>query len=199
MALFGNTPTASPFGSTANKPSAFGGLGSSTTTGTGQGGFSFGNTAQNQPQGTSAPSLFGTPAPTQTTSLFPTSTAQKPATSTFGATTQPQSSMFSSTAQRPATSMFGNTTQPQTQPPAAGAPLFGSTLGLSTQASQQQQLQQQQQQPQQQQSQFGLTTMVQPQGQPQEQSLSSSLWSPGRAITGGKFTHSLISTSQFTF
>jgi nuclear pore complex protein Nup54 len=104
--------------------------------------------------------------------------------------------MFGSTAQKPATSMFGNTTQPQTQPPAAGAPLFGSTLGLSTQAPQQQQ--QQQQQPQQQQSQFGLSTMVQPQGQPQEQSLSSSLWSPGRAITGGKPTHSLFSTSQFT-
>ena len=39
----------------------------------------------------------------------------------------------------------------------------------------------------QQQQQFGQTTMVQPQGQQKQQSLSSSLWSPGRAITGGKY------------
>lgn len=151
----------------------------------------FGGAAQNQQQGTAAPSLFGTPATTQTNSLF-SSTAQKPATSAFGSTTQQQQpGMFgSTTAQKPATSMFGATApQQQTQQPAAGSGLFGggSAFGASTlQAPQQQQ--QQQQQPQPQQSQFGQTTMVQPQGQPQEQSLSSSLWSPGRAITGGKPT-----------
>ncbi|KAF3397766.1 Nucleoporin [Penicillium rolfsii] len=183
MSLFGNTQTASPFGATANKPSTFSALGSSTTTGT-SGGL-FGSAAQNQQQGTAAPSLFGAPATTQSTSLF-SSTAQKPATSAFGSTTQQQQpSMFgSTTAQKPATSIFGTTaTQQQTQQPASGTGLFGggSAFGASTlQAPQQQQ--QQQQQPQQ--SQFGQTTMVQPQGQPQEQSLSSSLWSPGRAITG---------------
>jgi nuclear pore complex protein Nup54 len=36
-----------------------------------------------------------------------------------------------------------------------------------------------------QQSQFGQTTMATPQPQQQQPSLSSSLWSPGRAITGG--------------
>jgi nuclear pore complex protein Nup54 len=189
MSLFGNTQTASPFGAAANKPSAFPALGSSTTTGTSTG--MFGGAAQNQQQGTAAPSLFGTPATTQTNSLF-SSTAQKPATSAFGSTTQQQQpGMFgSTTAQKPATSMFGATApQQQTQQPAAGSGLFGggSAFGASTlQAPQQQQ--QQQQQPQPQQSQFGQTTMVQPQGQPQEQSLSSSLWSPGRAITGGKPT-----------
>jgi nuclear pore complex protein Nup54 len=189
MSLFGNTQTASPFGAAANKPSAFPALGSSTTTGTSTG--MFGGAAQNQQQGTAAPSLFGTPATTQTNGLF-SSTAQKPATSAFGSTTQQQQpGMFgSTTAQKPATSMFGATApQQQTQQPAAGSGLFGggSAFGASTlQAPQQQQ--QQQQQPQPQQSQFGQTTMVQPQGQPQEQSLSSSLWSPGRAITGGKPT-----------
>ncbi|KAJ5883672.1 Nucleoporin NUP57 [Penicillium subrubescens] len=184
MSLFGNTQTASPFGAAANKPSAFPALGSSTTTGTSTGGL-FGGAPQNQ-QGTAAPSLFGTPATTQTNSLF-SSTAQKPATSAFGSTTQQQQpSMFgSTTAQKPATSMFGATApQQQTQQPAAGSGLFGggSAFGASTLQAPQQQQQQQQQQPQQ--SQFGQTTMVQPQGQPQEQSLSSSLWSPGRAITG---------------
>ncbi|CEO58883.1 Putative Nuclear pore complex, p54 component [Penicillium brasilianum] len=184
MSLFGNTATASPFGAAASKPSAFGGLGSSTTTGTTSG--LFGGAPQNQQQTSTAPSLFGTPAPSQTNSLFGSSTAQKPASTTFGAPAQQQQqqpSLFSSTtAQKPATSMFGtNALQQQTQQPAGGTGLFGSTFGSTAQQAPQQQQQQQQQL---QQSQFGQTTMVQPQGQPQEQSLSTSLWSPGRAITG---------------
>ncbi|EPS25777.1 hypothetical protein PDE_00713 [Penicillium oxalicum 114-2] len=181
MSLFGNTASASPFGSTANKPSAFGGLGSNTTGGTGSS--LFGNTTQNQQQGTTGTGLFGSAAAaapaqtnTQTGGLFGSSTAQKPATSIFGATSQqPTPSLFGATAQKPATSLFGaNAAQQQTQQPATGTGLFGSTLGANSQAPQQQQ----------QQSQFGQTTMVQPQGQSQEQSLSSTLWSPGRAITG---------------
>ncbi|KAJ5166874.1 Nucleoporin NUP57 [Penicillium canariense] len=163
-----------------------------------------------------------TAQPQQSGGLFGSSTAQKPATSLFGGTPQqqpqqqPQQSggLFgSSTAQKPAGSLFGAPAQQQqTQQPAAGGGLFGGglALGASGVGSAQQQPQQQQsslfgssilgggqQQPQQQaqqpqQSQFGQTTMVQPQGQQQEQSLSSSLWSPGRAITGGEPTSEYI-------
>ncbi|KAJ5491137.1 Nucleoporin NUP57 [Penicillium diatomitis] len=182
MSLFGNTASASPFGNTATKPTGFGGLGGNTTGGSGSS--LFGNTNSTQQQGISGSGLFGSAAaPTQTNTqtggLFGSTTAQKPATSAFGTTTQQQTpSLFGATAQKPTTSLFGaNAPQQQTQQPAAGGGLFGSTLGANNQAPQQQQQQQQQ-------SQFGQTTMVQPQGQPQEQSLSSTLWSPGRAITG---------------
>ncbi|KAJ5717110.1 hypothetical protein N7488_002756 [Penicillium malachiteum] len=198
------------FGNTANKPASFGGFGASTNTATpASGGGLFGATpAQNQQQ-TSTGGLFGSSTaaqPQQATSAFGSTAAQKPAGSLFGGglgqTQQPQQSggLFN-TAAKPAGSLFGGAPAPATQQPATGGSLFGGGLGASTQPQQQQQQQQQpqgslfggsmlggQQQQQQgqqpQQSQFGQTTMVQPQGQQQEPSLSSSLWSPGRAITG---------------
>ncbi|KAJ5627880.1 hypothetical protein N7490_010108 [Penicillium lividum] len=196
------------FGNTANKPSAFGGLGQSTnTTAPATGGGLFGQ-PQSQPQQQGATGgLFNNAAtaqPTQQTGgLFGSSTAQKPAGSLFGGglgqqpQQQPQQTggLFGN-APKPAGGLFGGGLgqSTQAQQPAAGGGLFGGGLGASTQQQQPQQQQsnafggsllggqQQGQQPQQ--SQFGQTTMVQPQGQQQEQSLSSSLWSPGRAITG---------------
>ncbi|KAJ5728941.1 uncharacterized protein N7483_003449 [Penicillium malachiteum] len=195
MSLFGAPATqtqpagGSMFGNTANKPAAFGGFGASTNTATpASGGAMFGaQPAQNQQQ-TSTGSLFGSTPAAQ----------PQQATSAFGQTQQPQQSgSLFNTAPKPAGSMFGGfAQQPVT---GTGGTLFGGGLGASTQPQQQQQPQQQgslfagsllggQQQQQQgqqpQQSQFGQTTMAQPQGQQQEPSLSSSLWSPGRAITG---------------
>ncbi|OQE24420.1 hypothetical protein PENSTE_c007G09926 [Penicillium steckii] len=189
--LFGNAAN-----STAQKPA--GGLfGSSTGTGTQPSGGLFGGT-QNQQQST-APTgggLFGssttnqTQQPQQSGGLFGSSTAQKPpggglfgmGQSTQQSQQQPQQQQTgglfgSTTTQQPAGSLFGlgqSTQQQQPQQQQTGG-LFG---GLG-----QQQPQQSQQAQQPQQSQFGQTTMATPQAQ-QQQSLSSSLWSPGRAITG---------------
>ncbi|KAJ5987146.1 hypothetical protein N7451_011511 [Penicillium sp. IBT 35674x] len=207
-----NPNQGSLFGNTANKPSAFGGLGPSTNPAApATGGGLFGQ-PQNQPQQASTGGLFGNATATQpqqqTGGLFGSSAAQKPAGGLFGGglgqqpqqqqQQQPQQTggLFG-TAPKPAGSLFGGGLgqSTQAQQPAAGGGLFGGGLGASTQQQQPQQQQsnlfggsllggQQQQGQQTQQSQFGQTTMVQPQGQQQEQSLSSSLWSPGRAITG---------------
>ncbi|KAJ6013687.1 hypothetical protein N7540_008278 [Penicillium herquei] len=213
MSLFGAPATqtqpagGSMFGNTANKPTSFGGFGASTNAATpASGGALFGaQPAQNQQQ-TSTGTLFGSATaaqPQQATSAFGSNTAQKPAGSLFGGglgqTQQPQQSgSLFNTAPKPAGNLFGGMAQ---QPVLGGTP-FGGGFGASAQPQQQQQPQQpqqqgslfagsllggqqQQQQGQQpQQSQFGQTTMAQPQGQQQEPSLSSSLWSPGRAITG---------------
>ncbi|KAJ5578141.1 uncharacterized protein N7459_007105 [Penicillium hispanicum] len=203
MSLFGQqnqTPSGGGlFGNSANKPSPFGGLGGSTSTTPTQstGGGMFGAATQNQQQGTTGSSLFGTNTtsqPQQTSGLFGST-----------ATSQPQQSgnLFgSSTQQKPlGGGLFGGAGSGQQQQASTGTGgLFGGGLNASTQQQQQPpqqppQQQQggmfgsslvgaQQQQPQQQPSQFGQTTMVQPQTEQQQQSLSSSLWSPGRAITG---------------
>ncbi|KAJ5682324.1 Nucleoporin NUP57 [Penicillium macrosclerotiorum] len=204
--------SASPFGNTANKPSSFGGFGASTTTpAQPSGGGLFGSTPQNQQQGTTGGGLFGSnaaaPAQPQQTGAFG-SNAQKPSlfsTPQPAATTQNTGGGLFGQKPQPAAGSslfgggggFGATTQ-QTQQPATGGGFFGGGLGTSTQQPQQQPQQQQQQggllggsllggqqqNQQAQQSQFGQTTMVQPQADQQQQSLSSSLWSPGRAITG---------------
>lgn len=190
MSLFGGTqPQANPsmFGNTAPKPSLFGApaaaaqpsantstlFGGQTqqpaTTSTGAtgafGGSAFGaSAAPQQPSG----SMFGNP--------------QKPQ-STFGSGAfgqpqqqqQQQGSAFGSSLQKPQASLFGG--QQQAQQPGGGLGGLGG-LGSNTQ------------QPTnalgQQQSQFGQNTMTTPQPQQQQPSLSSSLWSPGRAITGGE-------------
>ncbi|KAJ5301287.1 hypothetical protein PENANT_c023G00114 [Penicillium antarcticum] len=163
--LFGNTANKSPFGgTTTNTQPTGGGL--------------FGQ--QNQQQGSLGGSTFGasttTPQTQQPGGLF--GNAQKPQNSLLGGSTfgqpaqqqpQQQSSAFgTSLGQKPQGSLFGGTTS-GAQAPATG--MFG-----------QQNQQQQAQQPQQ--SQFGQTTMATPQGQQQQPPLASSLWSPGRAITG---------------
>ncbi|KAL4809404.1 nucleoporin complex subunit 54-domain-containing protein [Aspergillus unguis] len=158
----------------------------------------FSNTAKSSPFGASN---TGTPQQNTGTggsSLFGGSTQQKPL---FGQTQQqPQqqqtgtgSSLFGGplgsgqTAQKPAGGLFGGALgggqqQQQQQQPQQQGSLFGG-LGQTQQPQQQQQQQQQpqqsifgggQQQGQQQQPQLGQST--QPQG--------SSLWSPGRAVTG---------------
>ncbi|KAJ5658385.1 uncharacterized protein N7484_002034 [Penicillium longicatenatum] len=205
-----NPNQGSLFGNNANKPSAFGGLGPSTNPAApASGGGLFGQ-PQNQTQQASTGGLFGnttTSQPQQQTGgLFGSTTAQKPAGGLFGGglgqqpqqQQQPQQTggLFG-TAPKPAGSLFGGGLgqSTQAQQPASSGGLFSGGLGASTQQQQPQQQQsnlfggsllggQQQQGQQPQQSQFGQTTMVQPQGQQQEQSLSSSLWSPGRAITG---------------
>lgn len=181
--LFGSTPqqqpTGSLFGNTQNKPATGTGLfGSSTTTqqpatgGFGGGGLFGASTNQTQPQ-------------QQSTGFFGAGQTQNKAGggSLFGAAPQGQ------TASQPqTTSLFGSNIQ-QNQPSGG---LFGA--GNTAQQQQQQQPQQsvfgggslfgnQQQQPQQQQPQ-----QQQPQlGQSLNQSqLGSSLWSPGRAVTGGR-------------
>jgi hypothetical protein len=162
--LFGNAANKSPFGGTTTGAQ-------STATGM------FGQ--QNQQQGSLGGSTFGastTPQTQQSGGLF--GNAQKPQNSLLGGSTfgqqqqqpQQQSSVFgTSLGQKPQGSLFGGNTQQAT---GLGG---GSLLG-----NQQQQAQQPQQ------SQFGQTTMATPQGQQQQPPLSSSLWSPGRAITGGK-------------
>ncbi|RHZ64283.1 putative nucleoporin [Aspergillus thermomutatus] len=213
MSLFGGqTQSGGLFGSaTANKPSAFGGFGSSTTgtqqsTGGGlfgssqnqqssTGGGLFGSNAPSQPQQTGG--LFGSATATQTQpqtggGLFGSTTQQKPQTGglfggALGQTQQPQQTptggggLFGSTLgqQKPqGSSLFGGLGQPQQQQtPQQGGGLFGG-LGATTQ---------QQQQPQQQ-SLFGGSLVggqQQPQlGQTTTQQPGSSLWSPGRAVTG---------------
>ncbi|KAJ5664061.1 hypothetical protein N7507_004792 [Penicillium longicatenatum] len=205
-----NPNQGSLFGNNANKPSAFGGLGPSTTPAApASGGGLFGQ-PQNQTQQASTGGLSGnttTSQPQQQTGgLFGSTTAQKPAGGLFGGglgqqpqqqQQQQQTGGLFGTAPKPAGSLFGGGLgqSTQAQQPASSGGLFSGGLGASTQQQQPQQQQsnlfggsllggQQQQGQQPQQSQFGQTTMVQPQGQPQEQSLSSSLWSPGRAITG---------------
>lgn len=124
----------------------------------------FGNAAK--------PSPFGAPAATGSTggSMFGgTQNQTSTGTGAFGASATQQQPLFGGANK----SVFGQ--QTQQQPPAA------STGGMF---GQQQQAPQQAQQPQQ--SQFGQTTMATPQTQQQQPSLSSSLWSPGRAITGGR-------------
>lgn len=187
MSMFGGTQQqagTSLFGNTASKPSPFGAATSTTPTSTLFGG---GQTQQPASTGasTSGTSMFGSSAaPQQQPSggLFGnTQTPQNTSTTAPFGQTQPQGSAFGSSLQKPQGSMFsggqqqtgglgglgglGSTTQPQT-----GA--FG------------------QQQPQQ--SQFGQTTMTTPQPQQQQPSLSSSLWSPGRAITGGGLTVEIV-------
>ncbi|OKL55788.1 hypothetical protein UA08_08872 [Talaromyces atroroseus] len=183
--LFGNTQQPSTggslFGNTQGKPatgtSLFGSNTNQPSSGTGL----FGSTA-NQSQQQQIPSLFGS-----------TQTQSKPAGSLFGGQqtqTQPQStSLFgASTQQKPAGSLFGGATQQPQQP---GTSLFGATNNAQqqTQPAQQQSLlgggslfsnQQQQAQQSQQQPQLGQTL--------NQSQLGSSLWSPGRAITGGKFS-----------
>ncbi|KAF7113629.1 hypothetical protein CNMCM5793_002985 [Aspergillus hiratsukae] len=202
------------FGSaTANKPSPFGGFGSSTTgtqqsTGGGlfgspqtqqsaTGGGLFGSNAtqpQQQQQQQQTGGLFGSATQTQPQAgggLFGSSTQQKPQTGglfggALGQTQQPQQTtggggLFGSTLgqQKPqGSSLFGGLgQQQQQQAPQQGGGLFGG-LGATTQ--QQQQLQQQ--------SLFGgsvLGGQQQPQlGQTTTQPPGSSLWSPGRAVTG---------------
>ncbi|CAI7647933.1 unnamed protein product [Penicillium pancosmium] len=202
MSLFGTPQPAQTGGglfggasNTAQKPA--GGLfGASAGTGTQSSGGLFGATPS-QPQSTPATGggLFGsstanqTQQPQQSGGLFGSSTAQKPAGGGLfgglGQSTQQQpqqqqtGGLFgSSTAQKPAGGgLFGlgqSTQQQQPQQQQQTGGLFG---GLGQQPQQSQQAQQPQQ------SQFGQTTMATPQNQ-QQQSLSSSLWSPGRAITG---------------
>ncbi|RHZ71847.1 hypothetical protein CDV55_108820 [Aspergillus turcosus] len=214
MSLFGGQTQQSGglFGSaTANKPSPFGGFGSSTTgtqqTGGGlfgspqaqqssTGGGLFGsNATQPQQQQQQTGGLFGSTTQTQPQTgggLFGSTTQQKPQTgglfgSALGQTQQPQQTttggggLFGSTLgqQKPqGSSLFGGLgQQQQQQAPQQGGGLFGG-LGATTQ---------QQQQPQQQ-SLFGgsvLGGQQQPQmGQTTTQQPGSSLWSPGRAVTG---------------
>lgn len=203
MSLFGGQSQSGGglFGSaTANKPSPFGGFGSSTT-GTQQstGGGLFGST-QTQ-QSSTGGGLFGSNAASQLQQ-------QQTGGGLFGSTTQqkPQTGGLFGGA-------LGQTQQQQQQTTTGGGGLFGSTLGqqkpqggslfggLGQQQQQQQQPQQQggglfgglgattqQQQQPQQQSLFGgsvLGGQQQPQlGQTTTQQPGSSLWSPGRAVTG---------------
>ncbi|KAJ5284371.1 hypothetical protein N7497_000344 [Penicillium chrysogenum] len=186
MSLFGGTqPQAntSLFGNTASKPSPFG---APATTQPSTGTLFGGQTQQPAAAGTGATGAFGG-------SAFGTSAApQKPSGSLFGNPQDPkntvgssafgqpqqqqQGSAFGSSLQKPQGSLFGG--QQQTQQPATALGGLGG-LGSNTQ---QQTNALGQQQPQQ--SQFGQNTMTTPQPQQQQPSLSSSLWSPGRAITG---------------
>ncbi|KAI9372710.1 nucleoporin complex subunit 54-domain-containing protein [Aspergillus egyptiacus] len=191
LSLFGNTAKSSPFGAPA--------------TGTGTTGSIFGNTNTGTQQNTgTGNSLFGGPTatsqPQQTSSLFGSTTQQKPL---FGQTQtqtqQPQqtgagSSLFggplaqNQQQQKPAGGLFGglgaSTQQPQQQQQQGGG-LFG---GLGQTQTQQQQPQQQQPQ----QSVFGGSLLggaqqgqqQQPQLGQSTQPLGSSLWEPGRAVTG---------------
>ncbi|KAA8651879.1 hypothetical protein EYZ11_004183 [Aspergillus tanneri] len=197
MALFGAQPqTGGLFGasSTANKPSPFGGAGASGgLLGMGQnqqsstGGLFSSTTAQNQQQTGGG--------------LFTSSAQQKPQTgllSGLGQTQQQQQpqqqqagsgSLFGSTLgqQKPQGSLFGGLGQQQQPAQQQAGSLFG---GLGQAQPQQQQPQQPQQQ---QQSLFGGSLLggqqqagqQQPQlGQTTAQQQGSSLWSPGRAVTG---------------
>ncbi|OQD78610.1 hypothetical protein PENDEC_c001G02803 [Penicillium decumbens] len=207
-------PAANPFGNTANKPGPFGGVGATGSGGLfgatqnqqqgSTGGNLFGgNNATSQPQQSGG--LFGSStAQKPTGSLFGGGGLGQGQQQQQQQQPQQSGGLFGSSfgqTQKPAGSLFGGGgglgQQQQTQQPATGGSLFGGGLGAGTQQQQQQPQQQgslfggsllggqQQQQPQQaQQSQFGQTTMAQPQPNNQQQSLSSSLWSPGRAITG---------------
>ncbi|RDW76641.1 putative nucleoporin [Aspergillus mulundensis] len=168
LSLFSNTAKASPFGTTPN-------------TGTQQSAF-----------GTST----ATPQPQQTGS------------SIFGSTTQQKPSLFGQTQQQPQQAsttggLFGGPLGSGQGPQKPAGGLFGGTLGGGQQQQAQQQPQSgifgglgqtQQQQPQQQQSVFGGGSLLggaqqraqqqQPQLGQSTQPQGSSLWSPGRAVTG---------------
>lgn len=186
MSLFGGIqPQTNPsmFGNTAPKPSLFGAPATaaqpSTNTSTLFGG-------QNQQPATTsagATGAFGASAAPQQPSGSMFGNPQKPQ-NTFGSGAlgqpqqqqQQQGSAFGSSLQKPQASLFSGGQQ-QTQQAGGGLGGLGG-LGSNTQ------------QPTnalgQQQSQFGQNTMTTPQPQQQQPSLSSSLWSPGRAITGGE-------------
>ncbi|KAH8426130.1 putative nucleoporin [Aspergillus melleus] len=191
MSLFGGAaaqPQAganpSPFGAAVAKPSPFGstgtsgtGLFGSNTTGNQQGGGLLGGQSQNQ-QGSTGGGLFGSTTTQQqpqqqqnTGTIFGSAVTQpaKPAGSLFGGLGGQQQQNSS-----PFGTLGGSSTQQQPPQPS----LFGgSLLGGQQQAGQPQQQQQQPQaQQQQQQPQLGQTIGQQQQG--------SSLWSPGRAVTG---------------
>ncbi|KAL4900277.1 nucleoporin complex subunit 54-domain-containing protein [Aspergillus multicolor] len=168
LSLFSNTAKSSPFGAASN-------------TGTQQSAFGT-STAPSQPQ--------------QTGSLFGSTTQQKP--SLFGQTQQ-QPQQASTTG-----GLFGGPLGSGQGPQKPTGSLFGGTLGGGQQQTQQQSQPQtslfgglgqtQQQQPQQQQGIFGGGSLLggaQQQGQQQQPQLGqstqpqgSSLWSPGRAVTG---------------
>lgn len=223
MSLFGaqSQPAQSSglFGSTtANKPNLFGTFGSTTTTGTQQGGGGLFGSTQPQ-QNTGGSNLFRsnvTSQPQQTGGLLGSLTTQNQPQSgggLFGSSTQLQqpqgSGLFgslgqsqqqqqpqqqagglfgSSLQQKPqGGNFFGGLGQQQQQPQTTTTQQSGSFFGgLGTSAQQQrsgwplqqpQASQQQQQQQPPQQPQLGQSTTKQ-------QPLGSSLWSPGRAITG---------------
>ena len=166
--LFGSTPQNNQqqgatggglFGSTTNQQSSTGGgglFGSSTTQNQPSGGGLFGSsTTQNQQP--SGGGLFGSStAQTQPSGggLFGSTTQQKPAGGLFGGGGQQQ---------QPQTGggLFGASTQQQPQQPAQQSMFGNTTLGGQPQQGQQPQL--------------GQSTAQQP---------GSSLWSPGRAVTG---------------
>lgn len=189
MSLFGNPAGAqpganpSPFGAPANNTSSLGlgsGLNSGSAFGTTQnqqkpnpfGASTFGQSSQQTPS-----NQFG--AQQSTSNLFG---GAQPTTSAFGGLGQQtqQSQIGGQQSSQPANSFGGanafGSNSSFGQPPATGG--LGGGIGGGFGAGTQQQ--------QGQQSQFGQTTMVQPQPQQKQPSLSSSLWSPGRAITGGK-------------
>ncbi|BDD59725.1 hypothetical protein MPDQ_006343 [Monascus purpureus] len=200
MSLFGSTNKASPFGSL------------NLNTGNQQGGGLFGST-QNQQSSSTGGGLFGSNAtsqPSQTGSIFGSTTA----TPTSNQPQAGGGGLFGSlnTQQKPQGSLFGglggqqqqqqpqqqtgggffsglgtNTQQQQQQPQQQTGGLFGGLGASTTQQQQPQQTglfggsllggQQQQQQQAQQQPQLGQSTL-------QQQNMGSSIWSPGRAITG---------------
>ncbi|KAJ5382361.1 hypothetical protein N7517_000272 [Penicillium concentricum] len=171
--MFGNTaPKPSPFGAPAtttqsNTSTLFGGGQTQQPASTATGAFgasAFGGGASAAPQ-QQAGSMFGNPQKAQNS--FGSGAFGQPQQQ------QQQGSAFGSSLQKPQGSLFSGGQQ-QTQQPAGGLGGLGG-LGANTQ------------QPNafgQQQSQFGQNTMTTPQPQQQQPSLSSSLWSPGRAITG---------------
>ncbi|KGO72712.1 Nucleoporin Nup54 [Penicillium italicum] len=186
MSLFGgNQPQAntSMFGNTAPKPSLFGAPATATQPSTSTSTLFSGQTQQPTTTSTGATSAFGgsafgaSAAPQQPSgSMF--GNLQKPQNtlgSTFGQPQQQQQgSAFGLSLQKPQGSLFSGAQQ-QTQQPAGG---LGGLGGLGSNTQQQTNAFGQQQ------SQFGQNTMTTPQPQQQQPSLSSSLWSPGRAITG---------------
>ncbi|KAL4945809.1 nucleoporin complex subunit 54-domain-containing protein [Aspergillus oleicola] len=160
---FGGSTTASPFGNTNTntntgaQQSTGGGLFGSTNTASQPqqtGGGLFGQSQQQPQQQQSGIGLFGGP-------LGSGQGPQKPAGGLFGGALGGQQQQQQQPQQQP--SLFGGglgQTQQQQQQPQQQPSIFGGGLG---------QTQQQQQQPQ-------LGQSTQPQG--------SSLWSPGRAVTG---------------
>ncbi|KAL4956740.1 nucleoporin complex subunit 54-domain-containing protein [Aspergillus filifer] len=170
LGLFSNTAKSSPIGGSTTA-SPFGNTNTNTNTGTqNTGGGLFGSTnTTTQPQQTGG-------------GLFGQSQQQQSGTGLFGGALGSGQG-----PQKPAGSLFGGTLggqNQQQQQPQQQSSLFGGTLGQT------QQQQPQQQQPQQQSSIFGggLGQTQQQQQQPQlgqsTQPQGSSLWSPGRAVTG---------------
>ncbi|KAG2415312.1 hypothetical protein HFD88_006503 [Aspergillus terreus] len=204
----GGTSGGGLFGSnTSGNQQSGGGLFGSTQNQQGStGGGLFGSsTATSQPQQTGG--LFGSTTTTtqnqpQTGGLFGSTTQQKPQTGggLFGGGLGQTQTQQQPQQQQTGGGLFGGTLGQQ-KPQGGG--LFGSTLGGGQQQTTQQQGgglfgglgQTQQQQPQQQQSLFGGSLLggqqqqqqaqQQPQlGQTTTQQPGSSLWSPGRAVTG---------------